>query len=168
MLLVIRKKAPADFKFLTQSLLWGEGGFRFLKAYHRGRLILAEWDLFLFSLLMSRRKNAGSESEAVGLSPGSATYRPCGHLTSVNLNFLICKMGVLTLQTGLDPTAKARAQGSRGVKEALVTGDDFCGGKPLISAGGAAHSTRSGLRFLETRKRGGISPSVGLAEAIRR
>ena len=41
----------------------------------------------------------GLESEAVGLPPISATYLLCGHLASVNLNFLICKMGILTLLT---------------------------------------------------------------------
>lgn len=39
----------------------------------------------------------GLESEAVGLCPGSATYWLYGHLTPLNLNFLIRKMGLSTL-----------------------------------------------------------------------
>lgn len=41
----------------------------------------------------------GLEADAVGLSPGYATYWLCGHLASVNLHFLIHKMGILTLLT---------------------------------------------------------------------
>ena len=36
---------------------------------------------------------------------------------------------------GADQTVKARTPGSSRGKEALVTGDDFCRGKPRISAG---------------------------------
>ena len=112
----------------------------------------------------------GLESEAVGLPPVSATYWLCGHLTSVNLNFLICKMGILMLLTLPGCCGDWIRQWwweCRGPAEQWkqVTGDDF-------RRGGTTHSSLWGalltsLPFPRNQEMRGASPDVCSADVIR-